>query len=100
MTKRLKIEKKVFEKMVLIYCKNNHQKKPPCDNCKEILKYGLGKIENCYYGENKPFCSKCKIHCYKDDMKKKVKEIMRYSGPRIFFYHPLISLKHLISSIF
>ncbi|MBG0765596.1 MAG: nitrous oxide-stimulated promoter family protein, partial [Tissierellales bacterium] len=43
---------------------------------------------------------KCSIHCYEKNVQKKVKEIMRYSGPRIIFYHPITSLKHLISSIF
>lgn len=97
---RLDTEKKVFEKMVFIYCENKHEGNSPCLECSEIIDYGLKKIDNCIYGENKPFCSKCNIHCYEENMKKKVKDIMRYSGPRIFFYHPIVSLKHLLSTLF
>jgi hypothetical protein len=97
---RLNTEKKVFRDMVVLYCKKNHTVNSPCEECKKIIDYGFKKIEICPYGESKPFCSKCSIHCYEKNMQKKVKEIMRYSGPRIIFYHPIASLKHLISSIF
>ncbi len=99
MNNRLNTEKKVFKKMVLIYCKNKHQKNTPCSECREIIEYGIEKIDNCFYAEKKPFCSKCSIHCYNKNMQKKVKDIMRFSGPRIIFYHPFISLKHLFSSL-
>src|SRR6056297_90918 len=100
MTNRLEMEKKVLRKMVHIYCRGNHSKNSPCSECMEVINYGLNKIDSCIYGINKPFCSKCTIHCYEENMKKKVKDIMRYSGPRIIFYHPIISLKHFLSSIF
>lgn len=100
MSNRLKKEKKVFEKMVLIYCKKKHQDNYPCIDCREIIKYGHDKINKCIHGEEKPFCSKCNVHCYEKNMQKKVKDIMRFSGPRIIFYHPIVSLKHLLSSLF
>ena len=48
--------------------------------------------------ETKTFCSKCKVHCYKPDMQKKIKEVMRFSGPRMLFYHPVLALRHFIES--
>lgn len=100
MKNRLEKEKVIFEKMILIYCKNNHKENHPCSQCIDIINYGKNKINNCPFDNSKPFCSKCSIHCYEKNVQKKVKEIMRYSGPRIIFYHPITSLKHLISSIF
>jgi hypothetical protein len=48
--------------------------------------------------ETKTFCSNCKVHCYKPEMREKIKEIMRFSGPRMIFYHPIMAIRHLIES--
>jgi hypothetical protein len=31
-------------------------------------------------------------------MREKIKEIMRFSGPRMIFYHPIMAIRHLIES--
>ena len=49
--------------------------------------------------ENKPTCKKCPIHCYKPDMKEKMREAMRYAGPRMMWYHPIAAIKHLIREL-
>ena len=41
-------------------------------------------------------CRLCKVHCYRTDMRLKMKEIMRYSGPRMILYHPVIAIRHLV----
>ncbi len=28
-------------------------------------------------------------------MRQKMRQVMRYAGPRMLFYHPLIALRHL-----
>ncbi len=73
MNNRLNTEKKIFEKMVFIYCKNKHKDNPPCIDCREVIKYGHDKINSCIHGVEKPFCSKCTVHCYEKNMKKKGK---------------------------
>ena len=49
-------------------------------------------------GDKKPFCSNCKIHCYKSEMRERIKNVMRFAGPRIVFRHPIIAVKHLIET--
>ena len=49
--------------------------------------------------ESKSFCSNCMVHCYSPDMRVKIKEVMRYSGPRIMFYHPVMCIQHAITSL-
>lgn len=44
----------------------------------------------------KPVCGKCKIHCYKPSMREKIKMVMRYSGPRMIYKHPVMLAKHAI----
>ncbi len=42
-------------------------------------------------------CHKCPVHCYSQDMREKIREVMRFSGPRMMFYHPLEALRYILS---
>ena len=53
-------------------------------------------IEKRPFMETKTFCSNCKVHCYKPDMRDKIKAVMRYSGPRMILHHPVAAVRHLI----
>ena len=48
--------------------------------------------------ENKTFCSNCKVHCYKPEIRQRIKEVMRFSGPRMIFHHPIAAFRHVIES--
>ena len=68
----------------------------------ESLKaYTHKQIEQCRYRgkHEKPFCNVCPVHCYKPEMRRQIRAVMRYSGPRILFRHPILSLQHLIGTI-
>ena len=93
-------ELKVVTLMIERYCRGKHNTKKHdlCEECSELLEYVKQRRERCPHGDNKPFCSNCKIHCYKPSMRAKIREVMRYSGPRIVFNHPILATKHLIES--
>ena len=42
------------------------------------------------------YCRNCKVHCYKPEMREKIREVMRYSGPRMIFHHPAAAIRHVI----
>ncbi|MCK5227056.1 MAG: nitrous oxide-stimulated promoter family protein, partial [Desulfobulbaceae bacterium] len=44
-------------------------------------------------------CGNCPIHCYKPKMRKKVREVMRYAGPRMIWRHPFLALCHTIDGM-
>jgi hypothetical protein len=48
--------------------------------------------------ESKTFCSNCKVHCYKPEMREKIREVMRFSGPRMIFHHPITAIRHVMES--
>jgi len=97
MLKRIKREKITLDKMIRIYCKHIHNcGNPPCADCNEIKEYAFKRLLNCPYEEDKPVCSNCTVHCYKPDMREKVRKIMRFSGPRILFRHPYLAIMHLL----
>lgn len=91
-------EKQVVKEMISLYCHKNHHSKQLCKECNELLNYAKMRIDKCPFMETKTFCSKCKVHCYQPQMQKKIKEVMRFSGPRILFYHPILALSHAIES--
>ena len=83
--------------MIEGYCRGKHGGKSVglCGECAELLEYAKAREENCPFGDGKPFCVNCKVHCYKPDMREKIRAVMRYSGPRLIFTHPLIAFRHL-----
>ncbi len=98
--KRLK-EKQVVEKMIKLYCNKKHKTKGGvlCTECKELLDYAHKRADKCPFMENKTFCSACPVHCYSAKMREKIKEVMRFSGPRMLIYHPLLAIWHVIITI-
>ena len=101
---RLKRERHTIRVMIEIYCHDHHghpRNSPDtlCASCEALLAYANKRIDHCPFQSDKPTCAKCPIHCYKPDMREKVREVMRYSGPRMMRRHPLLSIFHLIDGI-
>lgn len=46
--------------------------------------------------ETKTLCSNCKVHCYKPEMREKIRAVMRFSGPRMMFRHPVTAVCHVL----
>jgi hypothetical protein len=93
---RLERESGTLKDMVLIFCNNRHNTdKNLCADCAELLEYALKRFEKCPYGEAKPACLKCETHCYKPEMRKKVRAVMKYSGPKMIWKHPVKALRHI-----
>jgi hypothetical protein len=86
-----------MEAMVKIFCRDKHGSHGPlCESCVELLEYADKRLEKCPYQKDKPTCANCPIHCYKADRREQVKAVMRYSGPRMMFRHPVFALRHWI----
>ncbi|MFH1662375.1 MAG: nitrous oxide-stimulated promoter family protein [Chloroflexota bacterium] len=93
---RIKREGDTVALMIELYCRRNHSRKELCDECAELLQYASQRLEKCPFGEGKTTCAKCPVHCYKPDMRQKIRTVMRYSGPRMLFRHPVMAFRHLM----
>ena len=90
----------VLEKMISIYCRSKHDKRPPlCASCRELLVYSRERLEKCPHGIKKHSCSDCLIHCYETDRREKIRQIMRYSGPRMIYKNPIAVIVYLYKKI-
>ena len=99
--KHLERERRTIEKMVEIYCQDHHGSGDSelCEGCLTFMDYANVRIDKCPYGNDKPTCSNCPIHCYKPAQRAQVKAIMRYSGPRMLLRHPLLTILHKIDGL-
>lgn len=92
-------EKQVVSQMITIYCKKQHKTIGVlCSECQQLDTYAKIRSDKCPFMETKTFCSNCKVHCYKPEMREKIKAVMRFSGPRMIFYHPVTAVRHLIET--
>jgi len=93
----MKREHKTVELMIALYCKDHHQTTQGlCADCEILAEYAGLRLANCPFQENKTTCGNCPIHCYKPKMREKVREVMRYAGPRMIWHHPLLAFGHMI----
>lgn len=91
-------ELKTINAMVGIFCHDIHKPaKGPCPDCAALMAYVLARLERCPFGEEKPACAQCQVHCYQPEKRQKIREVMRYAGPRMMKRHPLLALRHLIN---
>jgi len=86
--------------MTAIYCTRVHragsvsESGSLCAPCTAFLDYARHRLEKCPYGEAKPACSECPIHCYGNTERAQAKAIMRFSGPGMLLRHPVLAVMH------
>lgn len=98
-TKKREQEKEVVSLMIKIYCsKKHHTKGYLCDECRQLDEYARERSDKCPFMETKTFCSNCKVHCYKPQMREKIRDVMRFSRPRMLFYHPFMAVCHVLET--
>ena len=89
-------EKETVTKMIEVYCRRkHHHHRNLCEECLDLQKYAMKRLSFCQFGEEKSFCSYCPVHCYKPEYREKIKVVMRYSGPWMLVYHPILAVKHV-----
>ena len=99
-------EKKVVSLMISLYCHKKHGNfwksyrgnSSLCAECAELDRYVRQQTDRCPVIATKTFCSNCRVHCYTPEMRERIKTVMRFSGPRMLFYHPIKAIRHVIES--
>ncbi len=94
---RIAREKRTVEAMVRIYCRGHHGARGGlCEGCTDLRDYAFARLDRCRYAEGKPTCANCEVHCYGPKMRVRVREVMRYAGPRMMARHPVMALRHVV----
>ncbi len=97
---RFKREKKTISSMISLYCQAFHgSENHLCENCQSLMDYAASRLDRCPFQKQKPTCARCTVHCYRAPLRKQVKEIMRFAGPRMIYTHPILTLYHLLDGL-
>ena len=86
---RIDKEKEIITLMIKLYCKKKHGSSNGelCNECRELEEYAYKRLTYCKFGNEKSSCKKCP--------REKVKEVMKFSGPRILIYNPKEYIRHI-----
>ena len=95
LNRKIEHERRVVADMIALYCRKKHSGSELCEMCRALAEYADRRTVACPRMEDKTFCSQCPTHCYRHDMREQIREVMRFAGPRIIFYHPVAALRHL-----
>lgn len=93
---RIDREKRTVSRMIELYCRHKAGLPEITDEFRELERYAHQRLDRCKFGSRKPSCKRCPIHCYKPAMREKIREIMRWAGPRMLLYDPIAAIRHLI----
>lgn len=93
----LRTERNTVLAMIKIYCRKRHGNNSLCKDCEDLFQYAEKRLSKCSFGEDKPQCKHCYIHCYSKEMKEKITEVMRFSGPKMMLRHPVLAIQHLLN---
>ncbi|SDF58329.1 Nitrous oxide-stimulated promoter [Fontibacillus panacisegetis] len=115
---RITREKETVLYMITIFCKGKHKYSDKeklivemldnsissnhsievelCNECLELQQYASRRLSLCQFGENKSTCANCAVHCYAPSQRERIKEVMRYAGPRMLWSHPVLTIRHML----
>ena len=93
-------EKVMVTEMIGLYCRRHHGTRGElCPDCGALARYARDRSDHCPFMENKTFCSNCRVHCYRGDMRAQIREVMRFSGPRMLCHHPVMAVRHVTATV-
>ena len=97
---RIRQERRTTDAMLAIYCQDRHGTRGTlCADCQRLRDYAQGRLDICPFQEEKPVCNRCEVHCYSQAMRERVREVMRYAGPRMPLRHPWLALLHSLDKL-
>jgi hypothetical protein len=97
---RMERERTTVEAMIGLYCHEQHGTASGlCRECEALQDYARLRLQKCPYQEGKTTCARCPVHCYKPDMRERIRAVMRYAGPRMLHRHPILALQHMVDGL-
>ena len=96
---KIEWEKRTVRKMIELYCRHHLKQDTMTDEYRLLAEYACQRLDHCQFGETKKSCKKCPVHCYVPQMRQRIREVMRWSGPRMMFYAPKDVISHVLGKV-
>lgn len=95
---RRKRELRTIRVMLGMYCRGHHRGNGAllCSDCAALFDYATRRLDRCVFGDAKPTCANCAVHCYSTDKREQIRKVMQWAGPRMLLRHPLLAIFHLL----
>ena len=94
-TKFLEQEQATIASMTRLFCRAKHDTREGlCADCQELLDYAQERVARCMFLPEKPVCGRCPVHCYQAPYQERIREVMRFAGPRLIFNDPVAVVRH------
>lgn len=90
-------EKRTIAFMIRLYCRHRLHQQEPSEEYRSLIDYCHHRLDHCRWQDEKPVCKRCPCHCYAPAQRERVRQIMRWTGPRMILYAPLEVLRHLLN---
>lgn len=94
--KRIRREKLTIKRMIALYKQHCPEALPDPLHYDALYAYAVQRLDKCVFGEQKPACKQCPVHCYQPARREEMKQIMRWAGPRMVLRHPILTVRHLL----
>ena len=79
-------EKQIVDLMIHLYCRKKHKTVEKhhglCEECEKLRNYAAMRVDKCPFMETKTFCSNCRVHCYKPQMREEIRNELRSYFPK------------------
>jgi len=92
-------EKQTVRLMIELYCRHYLKHETMSDEYRQLSEYACSRLDHCRYGEKKTACKDCPTHCYAPEQRQAIREVMRWTGPRMIIYSPRAAFEHVIQRI-
>ena len=83
--KRIAREKKTISSMIALYQRRCPEARDDTEHYQALNAYADKRLDRCVFGEEKPACKQCPVHCYQPAKREEMKQIMRWAGPRMLW---------------
>ncbi len=91
MGKRIEREKQTIGRMIGLYQRRCPEARDDAEHYQALNAYADKRLDKCVFGDNKPACKQCPVHCYQPAKREEMKQIMRWAGPRMLWRHPILT---------
>jgi hypothetical protein len=93
-------ESVIVQAMIEMYCMESHKSVGSlCKECQLLSVYAEKRLLSCMYGEIKPVCKHCPVHCYSPPMREQMRLVMSWAGPRMIYRKPVFAVIHFIDNL-